>query len=178
MAPNDFIYSEKTTSPKLASETESSNVELGGVAQEKSLHRQLKNRHVAMIRCISFKVSFFFFHLMHTFVYSIGGVIGTGLFLGTANSLQAGGPIGLLLGYIFVGTICYSVMVHSSPSFVLTPVSDSPPVACRYPSENWSPIYQYPVVTLSWPSGLSTEPFLLPWAGTTGTTGLSFFPRN
>lgn len=66
MAPNDLIYSEKITSPKLASETDSSNAEVGGVAQEKSLHRQLKNRHVAMIRCISFKVYFFFFNLMHT----------------------------------------------------------------------------------------------------------------
>ncbi|GBE86317.1 Dicarboxylic amino acid permease [Sparassis crispa] len=55
------------------------------------LKRQLKNRHVAMI--------------------SIGGVIGTGLFLGTANALVAGGPVGLLLGYATVGTICYSVMI-------------------------------------------------------------------
>ena len=52
--------------------------------------------------------------------YSIGGVIGTGLFLGTANSLQAGGPLGLLLGYLIVGTICYSIMVHSSPSLLNT----------------------------------------------------------
>ncbi|KAF9068022.1 amino acid permease [Rhodocollybia butyracea] len=54
------------------------------------LHRQLKNRHIAMI--------------------SIGGVIGTGLFLGTANSLANGGPIGLLLGYITVGTTCWATM--------------------------------------------------------------------
>lgn len=68
-------------------------------------------------------------------LFSIGGVIGTGLFLvnsvvlireicstnrvhftnaafqGTATALQNGGPVGLLLGYITVGTICYSVMV-------------------------------------------------------------------
>jgi yeast amino acid transporter len=44
---------------------------------EGKLHRQLKNRHIAMI--------------------SIGGVIGTGLFLGTASSLASGGPVGLLL---------------------------------------------------------------------------------
>nr|VWO96679.1 Amino acid permease family protein [Ganoderma boninense] len=42
---------------------------------------------------------------------SIGGVIGTGLFLGTATSLAQGGPIGLLLGYAAVGTVCYSVMI-------------------------------------------------------------------
>ncbi|KAI0824226.1 amino acid permease [Trametes gibbosa] len=61
------------------------------VQPEATLKRQLKNRHIAMI--------------------SIGGVIGTGLFLGTATSLQSGGPIGLLLGYAVVGTVCYSVMI-------------------------------------------------------------------
>ncbi|KAJ6510097.1 amino acid permease, partial [Mycena vitilis] len=39
------------------------------------------------------------------------GVIGTGLFLSTANSLRFGGPVGLLLGYIAVGSITYSVMI-------------------------------------------------------------------
>ncbi|GAA5840953.1 hypothetical protein JCM3766R1_005412 [Sporobolomyces carnicolor] len=58
---------------------------------DQSLHRGLKGRHVQMI--------------------SIGGVIGTGLFLGTANALRHGGPLGLLLGYMAVGSICYSVMV-------------------------------------------------------------------
>ncbi|OBZ79129.1 putative proline-specific permease put4 [Grifola frondosa] len=42
---------------------------------------------------------------------SIGGVIGTGLFLGTATALENGGPVGLLLGYVAMGTVCYSVMV-------------------------------------------------------------------
>ncbi|KAF9535839.1 amino acid permease [Crepidotus variabilis] len=58
---------------------------------EGPLVRQLKNRHIAMI--------------------SIGGVIGTGLFLGTAGALQNGGPVGLVLGYMVVGSICYSVML-------------------------------------------------------------------
>ncbi|KAI0784619.1 amino acid permease [Abortiporus biennis] len=55
------------------------------------LQRKLKDRHIAMI--------------------SIGGVIGTGLFLSTAGALQNGGPVGLLLGYITVGSICYAVMI-------------------------------------------------------------------
>jgi hypothetical protein len=38
-------------------------------------------------------------------------------FKGTATALKNGGPIGLLLGYIAVGTICYSVMVGSRVSF-------------------------------------------------------------
>lgn len=48
---------------------------------------------------------------VHNNVPSLGGVIGTGLFLGTASALMNGGPVGMLLGYIFVDTICYSVMV-------------------------------------------------------------------
>ncbi|KAI0036687.1 amino acid permease [Vararia minispora EC-137] len=68
-----------------------------------TLKRQLKNRHVAMI--------------------SIGGVIGTGLFLGTANSLRLGGPIGLLLGYFTVGTICYSVMITLGEMISYLPIA-------------------------------------------------------
>ena len=41
---------------------------------------------------------------------SIGGVIGTGLFLGTGGALSHGGPIGLLLGYAIMGTICACTM--------------------------------------------------------------------
>ncbi|KZT06916.1 amino acid permease [Laetiporus sulphureus 93-53] len=70
--------------------------------QQTKLKRSLKNRHIAMI--------------------SIGGVIGTGLFLGTANSLAAGGPIGLLLGYVTVGTICYSVMISLGEMIAYLPI--------------------------------------------------------
>lgn len=72
------------------------------VPADARLKRQLKNRHIAMI--------------------SIGGVIGTGLFLGTANSLVAGGPVGLLLGYIVVGTICYSVMISLGEMIAFLPL--------------------------------------------------------
>jgi amino acid transporter len=72
------------------------------VAPAAKLQRQLKNRHVAMI--------------------SIGGVIGTGLFLGTATALRHGGPVGLLLGYIVVGTICYSVMISLGEMIAYLPV--------------------------------------------------------
>jgi len=40
---------------------------------------------------------------------AIGGVIGTGLFLGSANSLRYGGPVGALLGYCIIGTVVYSL---------------------------------------------------------------------
>ncbi|KAF8746248.1 hypothetical protein AX14_000046 [Amanita brunnescens Koide BX004] len=69
---------------------------------EHKLTRQLKNRHIAMI--------------------SIGGVIGTGLFLGTATSLMNGGPVGMLLGYAFMGSICYSVMVSLGEMIAFLPI--------------------------------------------------------
>lgn len=66
--------------------------EINDLGQKNGEHLQhaLKPRHVAMI--------------------SIGGVIGTGLFLGTANSLKNGGPVGLWLGYIVMGSVCFAVM--------------------------------------------------------------------
>lgn len=71
-------------------------------AQEGRLVRQLKNRHIAMI--------------------SIGGVIGTGLFLGTATSLKNGGPVGLLLGYVSLGTVCWSVMISLGEMVAFLPI--------------------------------------------------------
>lgn len=67
------------------------------------LHRELKNRHVAMI--------------------SIGGVIGTGLFLGTGSALMNGGPLGLLLGYMFIGSICYCVMITIGEMISYLPIA-------------------------------------------------------
>ncbi|KAL1901809.1 hypothetical protein Sste5346_001512 [Sporothrix stenoceras] len=55
------------------------------------LQRELRPRHLQMI--------------------VIGGVIGTGLFLGTGGNLQDGGPAGLLLSYLLMASLLYSVMV-------------------------------------------------------------------
>lgn len=63
----------------------------GGNGARRPLNRQLKNRHITFL--------------------SIGGTIGTGLFLGTASSYAWGGPLGLLLGYSIMGTVCFCVMV-------------------------------------------------------------------
>ncbi|MBW0498592.1 hypothetical protein O181_038307 [Austropuccinia psidii MF-1] len=54
------------------------------------LQRQLQNRHVAMI--------------------SIGGAIGTGLFVGTASALSHGGALGLVIGYTFMGFVAWMLM--------------------------------------------------------------------
>ncbi|KIJ51458.1 hypothetical protein M422DRAFT_224084 [Sphaerobolus stellatus SS14] len=75
----------------------------GPVDHGPGLQRQLKNRHVAMI--------------------SIGGVIGTGLFLGTAGPLRNGGPVGLMLGYIIMGTICYAVMISLGEMIAYLPIA-------------------------------------------------------
>ncbi|KAL9716066.1 hypothetical protein Ac2012v2_000510 [Leucoagaricus gongylophorus] len=84
------------------SDLESSHDQVGAGPVEGKLSRQLKNRHVAMI--------------------SIGGVIGTGLFLGTATSLRNGGPVGLLLGYIVIGSVCYSMMISLGEMVSFLPI--------------------------------------------------------
>ncbi|KAK7467124.1 amino acid transporter [Stygiomarasmius scandens] len=58
---------------------------------EESLHRGLKARQISMI--------------------ALGGAVGTGLVVGSGTALQRGGPLGLFLGYGFVGGVCYLVMV-------------------------------------------------------------------
>ncbi|KAH9025057.1 amino acid permease [Lactarius hengduanensis] len=77
-------------------------VESNAVPPHHALQRQLKNRHIAMI--------------------SIGGVIGTGLFLSSANALRHGGPVGLLLGYMAVGSICYSTMISLGEMISYLPI--------------------------------------------------------
>ncbi|KAH9858980.1 amino acid permease [Lenzites betulinus] len=62
----------------------------------------MKDRHIAMI--------------------SIGGVIGTGLFLGTATSLREGGPVGTLLAYVVVGSLCYTVMISLGEMAAFLPI--------------------------------------------------------
>ena len=84
------------------------------------LKRQLKNRHIAMIRYEV--VSYICAASVLNTLASIGGVIGTGLFLGTASSLQSGGPVGLLLGYTIVGSVAYSVMVSLGEMVAYLPV--------------------------------------------------------
>ena len=84
------------------------------------LKRQLKNRHIAMIRCAFLWFCHFLISLSCRLtgeIYSVAGVIGTGLFLGTASALQQRGPLGLLLGYTAVGSLCYCVMVSISVFF-------------------------------------------------------------
>ncbi|KAH8107634.1 amino acid permease [Cristinia sonorae] len=82
-------YDLKRDPEKLHSELSSVDATTAAPDFSNGLRRKLKNRHISMISI---------------------GVIGTGLFLGTASGLQNGGPVGLLLGYAFIGSICYAVM--------------------------------------------------------------------
>ncbi|KAI0064602.1 hypothetical protein BV25DRAFT_1823006 [Artomyces pyxidatus] len=42
---------------------------------------------------------------------ALGGAVGTGLIIGSGTALVRGGPLGILLGYSFVGAVCYMVLV-------------------------------------------------------------------
>ncbi|KAF9053622.1 dicarbixylic amino acid permease [Hymenopellis radicata] len=62
---------------------------------ESSLHRGLKARQISMI--------------------ALGGAVGTGLIIGSGTALRRGGPLGLLLGYSYVGMIGLGEMAAFLP---------------------------------------------------------------
>lgn len=53
----------------------------------------------------------------------IGGVIGTGLFLGTAGNLHNGGPAGLLISYCIMASLLYAVMVGLGEMIAAFPIA-------------------------------------------------------
>ncbi|VDC06581.1 unnamed protein product [Peniophora sp. CBMAI 1063] len=55
-----------------------------------TLHRGLQARQISMI--------------------ALGGAVGTGLIIGSGTALVRGGPLGIFLGYSFVGLVCYLVL--------------------------------------------------------------------
>ncbi|KAM5541210.1 hypothetical protein V8D89_005139 [Ganoderma adspersum] len=57
----------------------------------------------------------------HIGMISIGGVIGTGLFLGSADAIHNGGPVGALLGYAVVGTLVYCLCVSVGEMIAVLP---------------------------------------------------------
>ncbi len=73
--------------------------------QKDSLRRDMKSRHLMMI--------------------SIGGTIGTGLFLGSGQTINQAGPLGALLAYLFGGFIMYLVLLCLGELTVAMPVSGS-----------------------------------------------------
>jgi len=67
------------------------------------LSRSLKNRHLQMI--------------------AIGGSIGTGLFVGSGNVLQSGGPAGVVIAYVLVGSMIFCTVQSLGELAVTFPVS-------------------------------------------------------
>ena len=61
----------------------------------------------------------------HIHQIAIGGTIGTGLFVGSGAALSNGGPVGLLLGYVIMGSVVYSMMVALGEMATMFPVSGS-----------------------------------------------------
>lgn len=73
--------------------------------EDRDLHRGLHQRHISLI--------------------AIAGAIGTGLFLGLGSSIQTGGPLGALLGYLTVGLIVCAVQFALGEVTALLPVTGS-----------------------------------------------------
>ncbi|WP_339160741.1 amino acid permease [Siminovitchia sp. FSL H7-0308] len=76
-----------------------------GSQQSKGLKRSMKSRHL--------------------FMMSIGGVIGTGLFLGSGYAIGEAGPAGAITAYLFGGLVMYLVMICLGELSVVMPVSGS-----------------------------------------------------
>lgn len=56
---------------------------------------------------------------------AIGGTIGTGLFLGTGNSLAKGGPASMLISYAIVGAIVFTTMLCLAEMAAFMPIAGS-----------------------------------------------------
>ncbi|MGG7575527.1 amino acid permease [Streptomyces sirii] len=76
----------------------------GGAPGQSGLHSGLKNRHLSMI--------------------AVGGVIGAGLFVGSASGITAAGP-GILLSYALVGALVVFVMRMLGEMAAANPTSGS-----------------------------------------------------
>ncbi|MDA5110508.1 MULTISPECIES: amino acid permease [Brevibacillus] len=61
----------------------------------------------------------------HLFMISLGGVIGTGLFLGSGYTISQAGPIGTIVSYLVGGLIMYLTMLCLGELSVAMPVAGS-----------------------------------------------------
>ena len=57
----------------------------------------------------------------------IAGTLGTGLFLGSGESLQGAGPLGALIAYAFVGTAAYASLCAVGEMTSHAPISGTFP---------------------------------------------------
>ncbi|KAF7551162.1 hypothetical protein G7Z17_g5205 [Cylindrodendrum hubeiense] len=61
----------------------------------------------------------------HLQFMAVGATIGTGLFLGIGSALAKAGPVSLLIAFIFMGTVVYSVMTSLGEMAAYIPVAGS-----------------------------------------------------
>ncbi|PLN60148.1 aromatic amino acid transporter AroP, partial [Klebsiella pneumoniae] len=83
--------------------------------QEHQLKRGLKNRHIQLI--------------------ALGGAVGTGLFLGIAQTIRMAGP-SVLLGYAIAGVIAFFIMRQLGEMVVEEPVAGS---FSHFANRYWGP---------------------------------------
>lgn len=88
----------------------------------------------------------------HMNMIAIGGAIGTGLFVAGGETVSSAGPGGALVAYALIGIMVYFLMTGLGEMASYLPVSGS-----LKPT----------------PTATSINPWALPWAGTTGSTGPS-----
>ncbi|KAJ3156315.1 hypothetical protein HDU89_004097 [Geranomyces variabilis] len=72
---------------------------------EHGLKREMKARHISMI--------------------SIGGTIGTGLFVASGSTIATAGPLGALIAYAFMGFVVFCIMTALGEMATLIPVTGS-----------------------------------------------------
>lgn len=92
----------------------------------------------------------------HLVMISLGGAIGTGLFLGSGEVIAQAGPIGAIISYILGGMIAYMVMLCLGELAVHMPESGS---FGTYAQKYIGPATGYTVTWLYW----------LTWSATLGT---------
>ena len=73
------------------------------VNEERDLKRGLAQRHISMV--------------------ALAGALGTGLFLGLGGSIQTGGPLGALLGYMTIGLVVCAVQFALGEVAALLPLT-------------------------------------------------------
>jgi arginine/ornithine permease len=95
--------------------------------QTQSLKRELKSRHLFMI--------------------ALGGVIGTGLFLGSGYTIHEAGPGGAIVAYLFGGLVMYLTMLCLGELAVALPDAGS---YQTYATKYISPSAGYVIGWLSW----------------------------
>ena len=92
----------------------------------------------------------------HLIMLSLGGAIGTGLFMGSGQVISQAGPLGAVLAYILGGLIAYMVMLCLGELAVHLPVSGS---FGAFASQYIGPGTGYMVAWMYW----------LGWSATLGT---------